>query len=315
MVVRRPPSYPGVSANLAWRRRLRQRVTEYAFVLPALLLLLAIVAYPMFTALHLSLSDVTLVPPSEASMGFATRFTGVENYLEVVQSPDFWGAMNRTAFFTLFTIAGTLVLGMAFALALDSSIKARSLWRIAMLTPWVVAPVVAGGTWRWIFDTRYGILNDLLHSLFPQAQPVLWLANPTLALVAVSVTNVWLRTPFMVVMILAGLQAIPIEQYEAAAVDGASAWRRFLYITLPNLRFIMVIATLLEGIWTFKHFDIVHVMTGGGPGRATEILSLLIYKTSFQFFRFGPAAAMGVLMAIMLIGFTMVYLRLIRPVD
>lgn len=303
---------PVAIASRTHGARLRRRIAEHMFIVPALVLLIVVLIFPILTALQLSVSDVTLVSPDEAFMGFDNRFTGAENYIEVLRNPDFWYAMWRTVLFTLFTIVGSLALGMAFALALDANIRARSLFRIVMLAPWAVAPVVAAATWRWIFDVRYGILNDLIHTVFPSAQPVLWLADPTLALISVSITNVWLRTPFMVIMLLAGLQTIPTEQFEAAAVDGASAWRRFVHIILPNLRFVILVATLLEGIWTFKHFDVVQVMTGGGPGRATEVLSVLIYKTSFQFFHFGPAAAMGVLMAVVLIGISAVYMWLMR---
>ena len=299
---------PGRSAR--WRRR--DRLAEYAFIAPALLLLLAVVLFPILTALYLSFQKVQLVSPDQAFMGFATAFNGLRNYLEVLESPEFREAFRTTVLFTGFTVVGAFALGLWLAVLLDSAIKARSFWRMLLLTPWVVAPVVAGATWSWMFEVRYGVFNALLRMLLPSAPPIPWLAQPTLALLAVSVTNVWLRTPFMMVMFLAGLQAIPLDQYEAAAVDGATAWQRFRFITLPHLSFVILVATLLETIWTFKHFDIVQVMTGGGPGRATALLSTLIYKTSFEFFRFGPAAAMGMLMTLVLLGFAMVYVRLLR---
>jgi multiple sugar transport system permease protein len=297
------------------RRRLLSRLAEYAFIAPALGLLAAIILFPILTALYLSFHNVRLVPPAQAFMGFATAFNRLENYAEVLANPDFLVAFGNTTAFTLVTVVGSLALGLAFALMLDSAIKGRSLWRILMLTPWVVAPVVAGSTWRWMFETRYGVFNALIRTIIPSAPPVLWLADPTMALVSVSATNVWLRTPFMMVMLLAGLQAIPPEEYEAAAVDGASAWQRFRFITIPHLSFVILVATLLEGIWTFKHFDIVQVMTGGGPGRATELLSTLIYKTSFEFFRFGPAAAMGMLVTAALTVVAVCYVRLLRSRD
>jgi multiple sugar transport system permease protein len=166
-----------------------------------------------------------------------------------------------------------------------------------------------------MFETRYGVFNALIRTVVPSAPQVPWLADPTLAMLSVSITNVWLRTPFMMVMLLAGLQAIPADEYEAAAVDGASAWQRFRFVTVPHLSFVILVATLLEGIWTFKHFDIVQVMTGGGPERATELLSTLIYKTSFEFFRFGPAAAMGMVITAVLTVFSVGYARLLRARD
>lgn len=297
--------------SIRWRRR-RDRLAEYAFIAPALLLLVAVVLFPILTALHLSFHDVRLVSPDRAFMGFATAFNGLNNYLEVLAIPEFREALLTTLVFTGLTVIGSFALGLWLAVLLDSAIKARSFWRILMLTPWVVAPVVAGATWSWMFETRYGVFNALIRMILPSVAPIPWLAQPTLALLAVSATNIWLRTPFMMVMLLAGLQAIPLDQYEAAAVDGATPWQRFRFITIPHLSFVILVATLLEGIWTFKHFDIVQVMTGGGPGRATSLLSTLIYKTSFEFFRFGPASAMGMLMTLVLLAFAVIYIRLLR---
>ena len=296
-------------------RRLFSRLAEYAFILPALLLLGAVVLFPILTALHLSFHNVRLVPPDQAFMGFQSTFSGLDNYLEVLASREFLGAFVNTTLFTLFTVLGSFGLGLGFALLLDLAIKARSVWRLLMLAPWVVAPAVAGSTWRWMFETRYGVFNALIRTVMPSAPQVPWLADPTLAMLSVSITNVWLRTPFMMVMLLAGLQAIPADEYEAAAVDGASAWQRFRFVTVPHLSFVILVATLLEGIWTFKHFDIIQVMTGGGPERATELLSTLIYKTSFEFFRFGPAAAMGMVITAFLTVFSVGYARLLRARD
>jgi len=296
-------------------RRLFSRLAEYAFILPALLLLGAVVLFPILTALHLSFHNVRLVPPDQAFMGFQSTFSGLDNYLEVLASREFLGAFVNTTLFTLFTVLGSFGLGLGFALLLDLAIKARSVWRLLMLAPWVVAPAVAGSTWRWMFETRYGVFNALIRTVMPSAPQVPWLADPTLAMLSVSVTNVWLRTPFMMVMLLAGLQAIPADEYEAAAVDGASAWQRFRFVTVPHLSFVILVATLLEGIWTFKHFDIIQVMTGGGPERATELLSTLIYKTSFEFFRFGPAAAMGMVITAVMTVFSVGYARLLRARD
>ncbi len=296
-------------------RLLLSRLAEYAFILPAVLLLGAVVLFPILTALHLSFQAVRLVPPDQAFMGFRSTFTGLDNYVEVLASREFLGAFVNTSVFTLFTVLGSFGMGLGFALLLDLAIKARSAWRLLMLAPWVVAPAVAGSTWRWMFETRYGVFNALIRTFAPSAPQVPWLADPTLAMLSVSITNVWLRTPFMMVMLLAGLQAIPADQYEAAAVDGASAWQRFRFITVPHLSFVILVATLLEGIWTFKHFDIIQVMTGGGPERATELLSTLIYKTSFEFFRFGPAAAMGMVITAVLTVFAVGYAGLLRVRD
>ncbi len=308
-------TWPVVTRWPARHTRLLVRAGEYAFILPALLLLCIVALFPIITAIQLSFNKVSLVPPNQAFLGFSLKFIRLDNYVEVLSDADFWGAVAHSTTFTALTVIGSLSLGLAFALMLDSSIRGRTIWRLLLLSPWTVAPVVAGSTWSWIFDARYGVLNALLRIIDPSAQPVLWLANPYLAMLSVSIANIWIRMPFMMIMLLAGMQAVPVEEYEAAAVDGASAFDRFRYITLPHLRFTVMVATVLLVIWDFKHFDIVQVMTAGGPGRATELLSTLTFKTSFVFFRFGPAAAMGTLIMLVLLAFTALYVKLLRTND
>jgi multiple sugar transport system permease protein len=294
------------------RGRTHSKAVQYAFIAPALLLLVAVVGMPMATAVWISLNRVKLTTPDQAFMGFATTFVGLANYANVLRNQEVQQALANTAIFTLASVLCSLLLGLGFALLVNQEIRFRTVWRLLLLTPWVVAPVVAAGTWRWIYDPRYGVLNDLVRRIGLASEPIPWLYDPHLALWSVIAANVWLRIPFMMVMLLAGLQAIPIEQYEAASVDGAGSWQRFRYVTLPHLRFVITVACLLEAIWQFKHFDLIQVMTGGGPGHATEVLSTLVYRNSFQFFEFGPASAIGVLMAAILLVVAAVYLRLLR---
>jgi multiple sugar transport system permease protein len=295
-----------------WRLRAWARLAEYSFVVPALALLFAIVLIPMLVAAYLSVHRVRLVSPRAAFMGFATTFNGLANYREILSDPVFWNALGHTLTFASFTVIGALALGLALALLLDSGVRGASVWRALMLLPWVIPPIVGGSTWAWMLETRYGVLNNLIRAVYPSADPIAWLADPSLALLAVSITNVWLRTPFMMVVLFAGLQAIPPELHEAAAVDGASAWDRFRHVTLPQLRHVILVATVLQAIWSFRDFDVIQLMTGGGPGRATEVVTTLIYRVSFETFRFGPAAAMGVLMTVFLLALTAIYIRALQ---
>jgi ABC-type sugar transport system permease subunit len=169
--------------------------------------------------------------------------------------------------------------------------------------------VVVAITWRWMLDAQFGIINHLLTKLGVWRGPILWFENPNLALPALIVTNIWRGFPFASVALLAALQTIPNEQYEAAAVDGATPFRQFCHITLPNLRFTLTVVVTLDTIWNFKHFDLVQVMTNGGPAGATEVLTTLAYKVSFENFEFGYAAAMGVVMSLILLATTVIYVR------
>jgi multiple sugar transport system permease protein len=237
-----------------------------------------------------------------------TVFVGLENYVRLAQDPDFWWACRNSVFFTVGSVAGHILLGLGVALLLNQRIPFRPLFRIVSLVPWMFAAVVVAMTWRWLLDAQLGIINFMLASLGLPG-PFLWFENSALALPAIIVTNIWRGFPFASVTLLAALQAIPAEQYEAASVDGATPFMQFRYVTLPHLQFALVIIATLDTIWNFKHFDLIQVMTNGGPAGATEVLTTLAFRVSFENFEFGYAAAIGVAMSVILLATTVVYVR------
>jgi multiple sugar transport system permease protein len=271
-----------------------------AFVAPAIVVLATVVAFPMVSTVWLSFMKTV----GRDKM----VFVGLANYVRLVSDPDFWWSFRNSLFFTAGSVAGHILLGLGVALLLNHRIPFRPLFRIISLVPWMFAAVVVAMTWRWLLDAQLGVINYMLSGLGLQG-PFLWFENTLLALPAIILTNIWRGFPFASLTLLAALQAIPPEQYEAAAVDGATPVLQFRYVTLPNLRFTLVIVATLDTIWNFKHFDLIQVMTNGGPAGATEVLTTFAYKVSFENFEFGYAAAIGVAMSLILLATTVVYVR------
>jgi multiple sugar transport system permease protein len=202
-----------------------------------------------------------------------------------------------------------LVFGVAMALLLNQSIVFRSLARSLVLFPYFLSTVVAVLVWRWLFNDLYGILNHVLLIAGLIDAPVNWLGQMPNAMISIILVGAWKYFPFVVIVVLARLQSIPEQLYEAATIDGAGPFQRFTDITLPQLRDVLVVVVLLRAIWDFKEFDLIYLMTGGGPVRATQTLSLLVYEEAFRLNRMGMASTYAVAMMLVLLGFTLVYLR------
>lgn len=282
--------------------RLREPAVGYLFVAPAVLLLLAVLVYPALTTLRLSVS----LPGGRV---------GLQQYGFLFSDPLFWQVVRQTAVFVAASVAAHLLLGMGAALAVAGAVPARGLFRVVALLPWVVPDVVAGIVWKWILNPLYGVLNDLLVAAGVVGQPLEWLTHPTLAPLSVILANVWRGFPFVMVILLAGLQSIPQELYEAASLDGAGSWARFRFVTLPGLRKVLVVALALDTIWEVRRFGLVQAMTGGGPGTLTEVLSTQVFKQYFHFYRFEYASAMAVAMTVLLLAVSLPYVRMIMQED
>lgn len=239
------------------------------------------------------------------------HFVGLQNYAQMISDPVFHIALRNTAIWTLGVVSLQYLLGLVVALLLNEPIPLRGLFRGLVLVPWVVPSVVAALDWRWIYAPDYGILNYVLSSIGVISDPLQWLSDRHLAMLAVIIVGVWKSTPFMAVVLLAGLQSIPKELYDAAEVDGASMLQRFWYITFPNLRYLSMIVTMLAIIWTFNDFDIVYVMTKGGPSNATHLLSTYAYLSAFTYSDLGYAAAISVVMLVILLVFAIFYSRML----
>lgn len=264
----------------------RQAALGYLLVLPLVLVMLVLLAYPVATALLISFQDKTMGSPGE--------FIGLANYEELLFHDARFPQVVRNSFaFTFFSIAGKLIAGMGMAVLLNQHIKARNLFRGWLLLPWIAPTFVTALTWRWMFDGTSGIINFMLGGIGLLDQPIAWLGESSTALGSVIVTNIWRGFPFFGVSLLAAMQAIPQENYEAADVDGASPWQKFWYITVPGVRTVLLIVTMLSTIWTFNDFTIVYIMTGGGPAFATQIFATYTYNLGFVGSRLGYAIAVS----------------------
>jgi ABC-type sugar transport system permease subunit len=258
----------------------------YLFVAPIALAVLALVGYPFVYAVYLSMTHKLV--------GMPPIFVGMENYVRLWEDGFFRRAVYNSFVFTFGSVGFKLALGMLMALVLTSRVRFRSFWTGVLLIPWVAPTVVSALNFLWIYDGSLGVLNYLLVRVFRiLPQGVGWLSEPGTAMGSVIAVNVWRGFPFFGISFLAGMKAIPAELYEAAAVDGANPIQRFLYVTLPSLKNIVIIVVLLSTIWTFNDFGIVYVLTKGGPGGTTMVMPVLTYETAFGAQRLGEAIAVA----------------------
>ncbi|GAB4055327.1 carbohydrate ABC transporter permease [Catellatospora paridis] len=285
----------------AERRPLSDRTFGFLLTLPALVLFGAIVFYPLVGSLTTSLFEQSLVQPGR-------EFVGLDNFRAVLDD-QFWPVLWNTLVFTGLGTLAPFLIGFALALALNTRLPGRALLRGAFLFPWVIPGVVVSFAWLWIFNANYGLLNGILVRLGLIAEPVSWLGDPDTAMYAVIVAKTWASFPWIMVMLLAGLQTVPAVLHEAAGMDGAGVLRRFWHVTLPHLRGIIGIVVLLEIIWNFQHFDTIYVLTGGGPAGATTTFAVAVYDTAFKGFDLGRAGALGALWLVLLLVLVVVYVR------
>lgn len=288
---------------MTFKQKYREELLAFSFLWPALLILIALLVYPLGDVVRLSFYDSNLQ---------REVWVGLGNYVTLFNDPLFWKAFFQTVVFTFFSVALHLVIGIGLALLLNMQLAPafRSLARGLLIVPWLLAPTVAGMIWVLMLQP-FGVFNGLLVSLgfLDQNSTISWLGDPSTALGSVTAMNVWRAFPFFMVMLLAGLQAIPKQLYEAAEIDGATLWEQFWHITLPQLRSVITTIVLLDSIWTFRAFDPVYVMTGGGPAHSSEVLASAIYFDGFQKLKFGYASAQAVVMFVVLFVVSAIYVR------
>ncbi|WP_437101823.1 carbohydrate ABC transporter permease [Streptomyces kronopolitis] len=285
-------------------------------VAPVVLVIGVIIGYPLARGVFLSLTDANEANV-ERNIGVnhlpATyRFTGLDNYKAVLTDGVFWDRLGWTVTWTVACVSVTFLTGLALANMLNRPLRGRTGYRLALILPWAVPAFISVFTWRMLYNEKNGILNKLLAGGGIDAVP--WLNDPTWAKLSVIAVNVWLGVPFMLVALLGGLQSIPGELYEAAEMDGASAWQRFRHITVPGLRAVSSTVILLSTIWTFNMFPVIFLLTRGGPGDATEILVTYAYRLSFVDSPrdFSGSATWGVLILLLLSAVAVVYRRALR---
>lgn len=273
------------------------------YVAPAVVLIAAVVLYPLIETIRLSFTNRDfLKPTSGAYIGFA-------NYQWLWGQERFWFAFRNSIALTASAVAAEVLIAVAVALLLNRTFAGRAAVRGSFVLPWVIPAFVAAFAWRWMLDPTFGVVNHALRRLGLTGAGIPFLSDPSLALPTVIVAHIWKGLPWVVLVVLAGLQLIPREIQESARIDGASAWQEFWHITLPHLRFVLVIVVVLRTIWTFNWFDLTYLLAGGSMVTNTLILPIEVYSLGFVGFKLGRAAAVAGVMVLFLAGFTALLLR------
>jgi multiple sugar transport system permease protein len=270
----------------------RERNFAYALLMPAVVAVFALIAYPMYLIFAMSFRE----GKSLNFLALNTRPFGLGNYQSVLTDPATWHSVYVSFAYTFGTIAPAFLVGLATAVLLNRVFPLRRWLRSLMLLPWAVPGVMVSIVFLWLFDASFGVINYFLRTLGLIATDVSWYTNESTALIAVIIPTIWKSYPFFTLTLLAAMQSIPYHLYEAAAVDGASAFERFRFITWPGILGQATLALVLNGLWAFREFDIIYAATGGGPSKATETLGIRAYNEAFGYFYMGRAAVIGVLM-------------------
>lgn len=281
--------------------RSRSSLEGYFFILPPLIVLFALIGYPVIYNIYLSFF--------QSGYGIH-KFIGLKNYVQAFTTPGFGTIALNTLIWTVVNMAIMLFLGLIAALSLNRELWGKTAIQVLLLIPWVVPFVVTGVTWTFLFHPRWGAINDILIRLKLVSERVLWLEKPNTSLMSVMIAYIWKVYPYVMVLLLAGMKSIPEELYDAAEVDGADGLKKVWYVTLPMLKNIVSTIILVVGIWTFNTFDLMYVMTGGGPIYSSETIAMRIYKLAFSDFRFGLSSATSIIASAILVLVSIFYLRL-----
>lgn len=291
------------------RRRLRRALPAYLFLLPGTILFVSWTLYPLLYSLVMSFAEWNLIKPS--------RFVGLANYARALRDPVFWLALRNTLFYTLVTVPGQMILGLGIALLLDRPLRARAFFRTIYYIPVVTSWVVVSLIFTYLYNGQAGLINWLLRdALHLIDKNINWLGEPLSANLAIASLGIWKGVGWTMVIFLAGLQSVPTELYEAAAIDGTGAWQRLRYITLPLIRQTIMFILVLLTIGGFQVFISVYVMTGGKPLHRTDVLLTYMYSNAFEFLDLGYGSALSYMFAIMVFTLSMIQIRLLRrPVE
>ncbi len=283
----------------------RQERLGWLLVTPTVIAVIVVALYPLLRAFYLSLTDARLGGTR------APNFVGFENYKNLLTDSVFIADVGHTVFFTFWSVTLELILGLGIALVINSNFKGRGLMRTAMLVPWAIPTVISAQMWRWMFNDVFGVVNDVLvRKLGVLGAPVAFLANPQTALPAIVAVDVWKTTPFMALLLLAGLQVIPSDIYEAGSIDGATGWQQFWLLTLPLLQPAILVALIFRTLAALQVFDVIYVMTSGGSG--TESMSVYARRVLIDFTQLGYGSAVSVVIFVIIMAFVAVYMRMVR---
>ncbi len=287
------------------RRRMRE--PSFAFLLntPALLAILLLVGYPIANSLWISFHKYNLKRPK------VFKFVGLDNYGDLIASPEFWSALIVTAQFTVLAVVIVVVVAILIALLLNETFPGRGLLRTLILVPWAIPPVVNGLMWQWIYDAKVGALNGLLVSVGIYDEYQGWLSTPTSALFALVTAHVWNSLPVAVILLLAALQRIPGDLHDAGRVDGCNPWRLFVHVTLPWLAQTLLVVLILQTMLALRVFDVIYVLTSGGPGTATTTLVWQTFITTFDSLDFGHGNAYAYSVSLITLVLALIYFRVL----
>jgi multiple sugar transport system permease protein len=281
------------------------KLTPYLFILPAGLFLLTIMGYPIIFTIYMSFQKFTL----ETLVTKQSQFIGLLNYQGVLNNPGFMVALKHSLQFTFASIFFQFVLGLGLAILFSKAFPMSNLMRGLLLSGWQIPSVVTGTIFLWLFNLDYGLVNFILTSLNLIIEPIGWVTQADTALTTVILVNIWLGIPFNTILLTAGITGLPEDVFEAATVDGANAWQKLIYITIPMLRSTILAVLMLGFIYTLRVFDVIWIMTKGGPASATEVLPTFAYRLSFISFNFGQSAAVSVIILVILLAAAIGYLK------
>ncbi len=291
--------------RIGLRERLRRSVPAYLFILPGMALFMVWTLYPLLYSFVMSFAEWNLIKPS--------RFVGLENYSRALSDPVFWIALQNTIFYTLVTVPGQMLLGLGVALLLDGPLRARGFFRTVYYIPVVTSWVVVSLIFTYLYNGQAGLINWVLRDgLHLIDKNINWLAEPLSANMAIASLGIWKGIGWTMVIFLAGLQSVPTELYEAAAIDGAGGWQRLRYITLPLIRQTTLFILVMLTIGGFQVFISVYIMTGGNPLHRTEVLLTYMYNNAFEFLDLGYGSALSYLFALMVFSLSLMQIRLLR---
>lgn len=291
------------------RAKKRQLVFIVIMLLPAVALTLWQIYWPTFEGIAMAFQNYNLYNLSKI------RFVGLENFKALLKpSPfnSFYGTIGNTVVYVFGSLIPQLVIGFALALLLQKRFRGRSLYQGIVFVPWALSGFIIGIMWRWMFNGSGGVINDLLMKLRLISTPVAWLSSKSTAMLSVIIANVWYGIPFFTIMITAALQSVPMDLYEAAAVDGANAFMRFRVVTLPHIKSVLILTTLLRAIWIFNGPETIMSMTNGGPAGSTEIMTSYMYNQITVGMDYGKASAVGVICLLVMIVYTVLYLNVTK---
>lgn len=285
--------------------RMLDRNLGILFLIPGLAVLCAVIVYPIIANIYLSMTDTHLIYPGRS-------FVGLANFAKVLGDARFWTAARNSIVWTVSSVALQLLLGMGVALLLNRPLKGMKVFRVLVLIPYAFPPVAVALIWRWMLNGAFGVVNTILADLGIISEQVSWLGSADTALATAIGVNVWFGYPLFAISILAALQSIPKEYYEVAQIEGASGWQTFWHVILPSIRTVVSIMVVLRTIWVFNGFDILFMLTGGGPGRSTETLPIYTYLTGWGYHMIGESAAIAVILFVFLGLASVLWFRLIR---